>query len=114
MTPRAWRAGGLSLGAARGIARRRLVGCAHGEHHLRSPQVCRSPEGERGAGRTGPRARRCARAERWRTRPTSPSKSDIADLKVLIAETKSDILKWMFASLFAQAAVIVALLKLLP
>ncbi len=37
-----------------------------------------------------------------------------SELKVLIAETKSDILKWMFTSLFAQAAVIVALLKLLP
>jgi hypothetical protein len=49
---------------------------------------------------------------------TLATKADVeqatAELKVLIAETKSDILKWMFTSLFAQAAVIVALLKLLP
>ncbi len=42
------------------------------------------------------------------------SKSDIAELKLLIAETKSDILKWMFGSVIAETAVIVTLLKLLP
>jgi hypothetical protein len=35
-----------------------------------------------------------------------------AELKLLIAESKADILKWMVPSLFAQAAVI--MLKLLP
>jgi hypothetical protein len=49
---------------------------------------------------------------------TLATKADVeqatSELKALIAETKSDILKWMFTSLFAQAAVIVALLKLLP
>ena len=49
--------------------------------------------------------------------PTLATKADVeqatAELKVLIAESKADILKWMFTSLFAQAAVIVALLKLL-
>ena len=49
---------------------------------------------------------------------TLATKADVeqatTELKVLIAETKADILKWMFTSLFAQAAVIVALLKLLP
>ena len=49
---------------------------------------------------------------------TLATKADVeqatAELRVLIAETKSDILKWMFTSMFAQAAVIVALLKLLP
>jgi hypothetical protein len=46
--------------------------------------------------------------------PDVASKSDIAELKIPIAETKSDILKWMFGSVIAETAVIVALLKLLP
>ena len=50
--------------------------------------------------------------------PTLATKAGVeqaaAELKVLIAGSKADILKWMFTSLFAQAAVIVALLKLLP
>lgn len=48
---------------------------------------------------------------------TLATKADVekatTELKVLIAESKADILKWMFTSLFAQAVVIVALLKLL-
>ena len=50
--------------------------------------------------------------------PTLATKAGVeqaaAELKVLIAGSKADILKWLFTSLFAQAAVIVALLKLLP
>jgi hypothetical protein len=49
---------------------------------------------------------------------TRATKGDVeqatADLKLPIAETKSDILKWMFGSVIAETAVIVALLKLLP
>lgn len=37
-----------------------------------------------------------------------------ADLKAELAETKAELLKWMFGGLAAQAALIVALLKLLP
>jgi hypothetical protein len=40
--------------------------------------------------------------------------SDIAEVKLLIAETKSDLLKWMFGSVVAETAVTVARLKLLP
>ena len=50
--------------------------------------------------------------------PTLATKAGVeqaaAELKVLIAGSKADILKWLSTSLFAQAAVIVALLKLLP
>jgi hypothetical protein len=49
---------------------------------------------------------------------TLATKADVeratTELKLLIAETKSDILKWMFGSVVAETAVIVALLKLLP
>jgi hypothetical protein len=59
-----------------------------------------------------------ALAESLREVSTLATKADVeqstAELKVLIAESKADVLKWMFTSLFAQAAVIVALLKLLP
>jgi hypothetical protein len=89
----------------------RLVS-GHGQHHLRSPQVCRSPEGERGAGRAGPRDAD-ALAQALADTPDVASKADI-ELKPLIAETKSEILKWMFGSVVAEMAVIIALLKLLP
>jgi hypothetical protein len=37
-----------------------------------------------------------------------------ADLNAALAETKADILKWMFSAMVAQTGLIVALLKLLP
>ncbi len=60
------------------------------------------------------RAHTDALAQALADTPDVASKSDIAELKLLIAETKSDILKWMFGSVIAETAVIVALLKLLP
>ena len=46
-------------------------------------------------------------------RDTVATKADIAELRTEIAEMKTDILKWMFGALAAQAALIVALVKLL-
>ena len=42
------------------------------------------------------------------------TKLNIADLKAYIAESKTDLLKWMFIALAAQGGLIVTLIKLLP
>ena len=42
------------------------------------------------------------------------TKLNIADLKAYIAESKADLLKWMFIALAAQGGLIVTLIKLLP
>jgi hypothetical protein len=60
------------------------------------------------------RAHADALAQALADTPDVASKSDIAELKLLIAETKSDILKCMFGSVVGETAVIVARLKLLP
>ena len=41
------------------------------------------------------------------------TKQDIADLRVEIAQSKADIIKWVFIFLMGQTAAIIAVLKLL-
>ena len=47
-------------------------------------------------------------------RDSVATKTDIAELKALISETKAEIIKWMFGVALGIIGALVALLKLIP